>query len=253
MVKKPPFECLTAFEALPWDTSFFGMGVARITHTSLDDGELAQVLEHLRSSGVRLAYWLTDAGRRCAGLAGTKTEDLGHKVSFGVSLTSSATKGIASDDLESVPPGRHDTELQQLAIASGELSRFAIDPNFPRHSFEALYAEWMRKSLTRELADDVLVTRIDGSIAGVVTVNTRCLVGEIGLLAVSSQFRGTGLGRRLVEGALRWFGGRGCTHATVVTQEHNIAACRLYQRCGYSLSKRERAYHFWLAPGEFAP
>lgn len=253
MVKNSLFDFLTAFETLPWDTSFFGMGVARITHASLNDDELAQVLDHLRASGLQLAYWLTDADRRCTGLAGTKAQELGHKVSFAVSLSSTATNGVPTDDLESVYSGQYDTELQQLAIASGELSRFAIDPNFPRHSFEALYAEWMRKSLTRELADDVLVTKIDGSIAGVVTVNTRCLVGEIGLLAVSSQFRGAGLGRRLVEGALRWFGSRGCTHATVVTQEHNIAACRLYQRCGYSLSKRERAYHFWLAPGECAP
>ncbi len=253
VVKNSLFDSLTAFETLPWDTSFFGLSVARITRASLNDDELGQVLGQMRAVGVQLAYWMADADRRCLDLAGSRAQELGHKATFAISFTGTVTAGIPSAGLESVSSGPLDAELKQLAIASGEQSRFAIDPRFPRHSFEALYVEWMRKSLTRELADDVLVARAGGSIAGVVTVKTRCLVGEIGLLAVGSRFRGAGVGRRLVEGALRWFHSRGCTHATVVTQEHNVAACSLYQKCGYSLSKRERACHFWLAPSECAP
>jgi hypothetical protein len=37
--------------------------------------------------------------------------------------------------------------LENLALSAGQHSRFKIDPRFPKTIFEALYREWMKKSL----------------------------------------------------------------------------------------------------------
>ena len=71
-------------------------------------------------------------------------------------------------------------------------------------------------------------------------------VGQIGLIAVSEQQRGRGLGRRLVEAADRWMFDHGAKSAHVVTQLQNVAACRLYENAGYKIKTIEYLYHFWL-------
>jgi dTDP-4-amino-4,6-dideoxy-D-galactose acyltransferase len=70
--------------------------------------------------------------------------------------------------------------------------------------------------------------------------------GDIGLLAVAADKRGQGLGIQIVNGALQEFKAKGYELAQVVTQQDNIPACRLYERCGFTVEKVENFYHFWL-------
>ena len=46
--------------------------------------------------------------------------------------------------------------------------------------------------------------------------------------------------------AHRWMQQRGAQVAQVVTQLDNRAACRLYERAGYRISRLQHFYHFWL-------
>jgi dTDP-4-amino-4,6-dideoxy-D-galactose acyltransferase len=54
------------------------------------------------------------------------------------------------------------------------------------------------------------------------------------------------LGLHLVCAAQAKFIEAGYRIGQVVTQLDNVAACRLYEKCGYHLEKLENFYHFWL-------
>ena len=70
--------------------------------------------------------------------------------------------------------------------------------------------------------------------------------GRIGLIAVARSHEGRGVGRQLVDAALRWFAEQGAEQVDVVTQQRNIAAMRFYEACGFSISRVEPWFHRWF-------
>ena len=139
-----------------------------------------------------------------------------------------------------------ESDFKELAVQSGVFSRFSVDPDFPGEKFIALYTLWIRKSIHKEIADEVLVIREGEKAAGMVTLDHKDGKGDIGLLSVSQECRGKKYGEMLVRGAQCWFMDHSCRFGQVVTQGDNTAACALYQKCGYSVGKVEFFYHFWL-------
>jgi ribosomal protein S18 acetylase RimI-like enzyme len=235
-------------EILKWDSEFFGFRTARILSSDLDEKQLFKTLENLRARNTRLVYWASQA-----------------QVDFDVHTLGGRLvdkKAIFESDLRQTVPlltppyaevVRYTNDIPQqimmdLAVQAGEFSRFARDPQFPRDRFIALYLEWMRKSLTGEMADAVLVALADDIPAGMVTLSAQEGVGDIGLIAVDTAFRGQHLGISLMTAARNWYLEQKLKRARVVTQADNQAACRLYQHCGYKMIQMEFFYHFWLEP-----
>jgi dTDP-4-amino-4,6-dideoxy-D-galactose acyltransferase len=141
-------------------------------------------------------------------------------------------------------------DLRRIAGSSHQTTRFYVDRNFPRDRCGALYETWIERSCGGE-ADMVLVAAVGDSAVGYVT----CLrpsgpgdAGQIGLLGVAEAARGSGVGFRLVAAALDWFAHAQVGDVTVVTQERNLAALRLYERCGFVSHCRQRWYHKWYRP-----
>jgi len=140
-------------------------------------------------------------------------------------------------------------EVVRLAVTAGACSRFRLDPQIPRESFERLYERWIVRSILGELADVVLVAGHDNSAsnpAGLITVCVTDGHGSIGLIAVDESARGQGIGTQLIQAAHRWLLGRGARRVTVVTQLDNQAACRLYEKCGFEQAELQHVYHFWI-------
>jgi len=245
---------MDAYQILAWDSDFFGFTVARISSTHCDAGQLGSILTVLRNQRVRLAYWSTsetlDQVQRdsVTALGGRFVDE---KTTFLIDLKSngdSAKQSVKIDVLvEEYNPGMSQAELRALAIQSGEYSRYAVDPNIPRAKFEELYTIWMDKSLTKEMAEEVFVIRNMGEQAvGMTTAGKKANRGDIGLVAVDSNFRGRQYGELLVRHALHWFDIHEYRYVQVVTQGTNMAACRLYSKCGFAVEKEELFYHFWL-------
>lgn len=234
------------FEILNWDSDFFGFKTARIQAPRLTSGQLTDILSEARGEHVRLAYWaaVEEAAYDIHALGGLLVDK---KVTFEAKLDPSMA-GVP-DAVHPVVKYHTDIPMEimtNLAEQAGKYSRFARDPHFPRDRFIALYREWIRKSLTREMADEVLLAIPQDIPAGMVTVSARENWGEIGLIAVDAAFRSRHLGEALVRAAQRWYLERGLKLARVVTQADNQPACRLYQKCGYEISSTEYFYHFWL-------
>ncbi|MDK2980409.1 MAG: dTDP-4-amino-4,6-dideoxy-D-galactose acyltransferase [Chloroflexota bacterium] len=233
-------------EILNWDSDFFGLKTARICTPDLDEQHLAKTLQNLRSRNVRLVYWPAShpANFDVSALGGRLVDQ---KATFELELAKSPT--LTAPPQVEVKPFTRDIPQQvlwDLALQAGSLSRFARDPQFPPDRFQALYLEWMRKSLNGEMADEVLVAAAQDVPTGMVTLSAREDSGEIGLIAVEEGFRGRHVGLALMAAAHDWYAARHLHRARVVTQADNQPACRLYRRCGYEIARTEYFYHFWL-------
>lgn len=239
-----------AWKVLDWDTDFFGFRVGIVLVARLPVAELRWLLTEARDGGVTLVYWASDpadlesqeaASAMGGRLVDRKTKYFKKTTGVGPAVATELTPSIEEYQGQDSTPA-----LEALALQSGVFSRFRMDEKFPRERFEALYREWIRKSVHRQLADAILVARDGDDLTGMVTVAQHKNIGEIGLLAVDERMRGRRLGEALVHASDRWFADHGCREWHVVTQGDNTPACRLYEKCGCSVAGVTFFYHFWL-------
>ena len=233
------------YQLLTWDTEFFEIKTGRIIPTSLQENQLASILEKMHQKGFQLAYWASDHQyaydfQSYSGILVDK------KTTYEISLQNINLDSMSLPKTEPYSSSLPFSELEKLAVQSGAFSRFALDNRFPHEKFIALYKTWIQKSVSGEIANEVLVIRQNNNIAGMVTLSIKNEVGDIGLIAVDEKFRGKKLGQQLVYDSQRWFIQHGCHTAHVVTQGDNLPACNLYEKCRYQKIKIEFYYHFWL-------
>jgi dTDP-4-amino-4,6-dideoxy-D-galactose acyltransferase len=238
-----------SFIHLEWDTKFFGFGVARIMQAAQDEAELSKTLELLRDNNYRMAYWQISADKhentRIALTLGGFLAD--EKVTYVKNLVGiSDSRRISAYTSVTYPDTTPDAAIIKLALQSGEHSRFRLDPKFPRPLFDKLYTCWITRSVSKEIAWEVLVVKEHNDLLGLITLGIKGDRADIGLLAVAEQARGRGIGRALVTDADWHFAERGYALAQVVTQRCNLGACRLYEACGYKIESVENVFHFWL-------
>jgi dTDP-4-amino-4,6-dideoxy-D-galactose acyltransferase len=234
---------------LQWDSDFFGFEVARITRFDIDAPCLSLILRELKTNNYRMVYWYVPSGHqmatRVAQMHGGLLAD--EKVTYVKELTCT-TLASRSSSYSTIPYLYEEPEpaLINLALESGEYSRFRLDPLFPAELFEKLYSCWITRAVRKENAWEVLVVKDKVNILGLISLGSKDERGDIGLLAVSSQARRKGIGGTLVADAERCFVERGYAVAQVVTQRANTAACKLYETCGYRVEKIDNIFHFWL-------
>ncbi|MDH5189734.1 MAG: GNAT family N-acetyltransferase [Gammaproteobacteria bacterium] len=237
------------YSRLDWDSNFFGFDVARITVTDIDETGLMEMLDELKFKNYRMAYWDIPIDKQetiriahaCGGFLACE------KVTYFKRLDNeidafSALPYIATPytDVEPSP------ELISLGIQSGKYSRFRIDPSFPDDMCDKLYKCWLIRSVHKEIAWKVLVVKEDDNLLGMITLGLKNDRGDIGLLAVSSKARGKGIGKCLVMEAGKFFFEHRYINTQIVTQRANMAACRLYESCGYHIERTDNVFHFWL-------
>lgn len=81
----------------------------------------------------------------------------------------------------------------------------------------------------------IFVVETEGQVVGYITTRIDCEAGKgrIPNLAVSAEFRGQGLGHRLIEYALEYFRAEGLEYAMIETMAQNQAGQNLYPDCGF--------------------
>lgn len=137
----------------------------------------------------------------------------------------------------------HIPELRQMAGDSFAMSRFRSPWYRPEES-SRFYAQWIENAvLSRFDHQCLLATCQQGNIQGFVSLREReDGKGQMGLLATSPKMRAQGVGERLVQAAVDWCRARRLTQLKIVTQLSNVAAMRLYLRCGARLENTA----YWL-------
>lgn len=240
---------------LAWDSEHLGCSVARIDRPRATPSEVSATLDRLRDAEVDLVYWLAEA--TSAGEAATLPPPdprgflADRRTTFVMRLSDAPRIDVPEERdglwLRSYSEPELSPDLERLAWVSGERSRFFVDPRIPEKRYRALYSEWMRNSVRRKIAKEVLVLEAEtGGICGMITLGEKNGRADIGLVAVSPDRQGRSLGTWLVHSALAWSIEQGFDVAQVVTQGANEGACRLYRKTGYSLESVEPFWHFWL-------
>lgn len=236
-----------ATRLLAWDSDFYGFPVASLEVSPGGAPALAAELQALRKRGVVLCYCRTavDDEEASACLRGLQASLVDEKVMF-VRAVDAGERRAGALALTSYLGRALTPELLLLALQSGEFSRFRTDPRLPAGSFERMYETWMRRSLSGELAQEVLCSTARGVETGVVTLARQGGTATIGLLAVAPEVRGQGVGSALLAEAAACCARWGVAELLVATQRTNAAACGLYTKSGFCVKTAERIYHAWL-------
>lgn len=233
------------YKRMDWDSGFFGFEVAMLIGDEFDEVGLKGALADLKTLGVSLVYWFTAGERKIASKCNGSLGDI--KIIYSKRIIGENKIGFP---LRSYSSTDKFERLVPLALQSGSYSRFKTDNNFLNGEFEKMYREWIRKSVDREIADEVFVLEILGKILGFITVYKRDLIGIVGLIAVDEEERGNGIGKSLLNYAENFVFKNGCNEIQVATQKENKIACLFYERNNYRIKDIKWIYHFWLNEGK---
>jgi dTDP-4-amino-4,6-dideoxy-D-galactose acyltransferase len=233
-------------EFLAWDSEFFGVPTGRVRGDTLDAARVSQIDVWARGRRISWLYFLArsddPATVRLAEEAGFRLVDVRMTFERDVGVAVPPVSGIrafAAGDM---------VALRMIARGAFTDTRFYADGHIPRERCDDLYDRWTVRSC-EGASDRVLVAVAGGRAVGYVTCDlNRAGRGTIGLIGVAEDFRGRGIGQRLVEGAVAWAAERGLARLSVVTQGRNVGAQRLYQRCGFMTAAVELYFHKWYDP-----
>lgn len=247
-------------ELLTWDTEFFRCRIARVRGDKLKPEQATQIDDWSRRHRIRGLYFLSKADDpatiQTAAQYGFGLVDI--RVTFEQLLMPSpgpvrpeppagvGVRPVQTNDL----PG-----LQALARTAHRGTRFFNDAHFPRQRAEDLYATWIALEIQGRAQTVWVAASADNSLLGYVSCHLDPIrrEGLIGLVGVSPEVRGRGIGKNLVLTAMDWFRTQGAVEVTVVTQGNNRAAQRLYQRCGFLSRDLQLWYHKWYPVSDQQP
>lgn len=223
---------------LDWDSSFFGFTVEKIVLEQ--DFQPSEFLRLIHESTAAVTYIFSPF------LLNNEQDSViraASAVRYDVKTTFAKT--ITDEPLvtEAERVANYSPELERLAWHSGVFSRYNLDPGF-RPYFRRLYSKWLDNALN-QTSSTVLVIKESGKITGMITVTLGNKDGIIGLLAVSPEFRGRGFGEKLLNAALDFCVKHNKINCSVVTQQINIPACKLYSKSGFNIIKQEAVWHLW--------
>src|ERR1035437_3313446 len=239
-------------ELLPWDTEFFGIRIARVCGDTLRPEPAVQIDDWCRSNNVRGLYFLSRADDPA-------TIETAEQHGFGlvdIRVTfEHLMKKLPAPNLVAPPAGicvqpvQPDDlpALQAIAWTVHGDTRFFGDAHFPRHRAEELYSTWITLEIQGRAQSVWVATSADNQPRGYISCHLDMTrrEGQIGLIGVSRETRGMGIGKSLIKTAIDWYRSQGAQRVTVVTQGKNRAAQRLYQQCGFLSLDLQLRYHKW--------
>ena len=230
---------------LDWDSEFFKRRIARLNLPRLDEEIVREALQWCRDNRIDCLYFLASAGDPQT----TQLADASGFQSVDVRVTYERAVAEGEEAFRTGVRLMRDTDLYALkAIARGAHrdSRFYSDEHFDRAQCDLFYETWIENSF-RGFAQAVLVAESDGIPAGYLTCHYKGQESQIGLVGVSADHQGKGLGSMLVQSFLPWSRTQSATRAKVVTQGRNVNAQRLYQKHGFLLASEQIWYHRWFS------
>ncbi len=230
---------------LSWDSAFFDLKIGRIVCENKCEG-LEAKLNQAKDADYSLLYVFTTENELLKEdfIQQYTGKLVDRKVNFQIDLTSFEKK--ENSGVQDYLGQELNTELLELSYLSGSYSRFFLDENFSKNSFEKLYKTWIEKSLSGELADKVFVWKDKNKIVGFVTLKIKDDEAEIGLIAVSKKVQGQQIGTKLVDACVYYLQKKSISILNVPTQLHNTQACNFYKKYGFTIKNITNIYHFWL-------
>ena len=228
-------------ERKDWDSEFFGFEIGSVKVTRLNQERLRYVTSAAEDNDISCLYYTVEEGEmKDTSIVNQSFEKIEERIVYRSSLED------VTFHSESVSRAK-ESNLDALASIAGreiQNTRFYKDSKFSRDDCERFYRRWLVNAMNG-YADEVLAAYVDGEPAGFITCNSKDRLSKIGLVAVSSNHQGRGIGEKLVRAMLNWSKEQGCIKAEVKTQINNRKARNLYRKCGFEKSRTEDVYHWW--------
>lgn len=231
---------------IQWDSDFFDLKIGSIQQkkAASPNNILDLTLEIAKVENYNLIYYFTDKDS-------VLEESLlarynGKLVDRKIIYEGICKNTVQTGSVERYKSSEPDENLLKLAILSGEYSRFKLDSNFAFSDFERLYNNWIERSISKQIADEIFIVRDNQKIVGMVTLKIKGNVGVIGLIAVENSHQGHGLGKQLLDEVMNYLYTNGTLKLEVATQMGNVGACRFYTKNNLSVKSVTNIYHFWL-------
>lgn len=218
-------------QSLPFDSDLFGYPVGKF----MADEEVDWDNFLNESSQYQLVYVFSESG-----ILGPPEflRFVNSRYVFGKKIT--AGKVDFEIDLKFRPySGPLTNQLLSLAFQSGEYSRFKTDPRLSAGEFEKLYTSWIEKALK----EDLVLASPDQT--AMVTLTVSGSIAKIGLIAVDSSCRGSGVGKALLKAAESAAVRLGARSMEIPTQGENLGAVKFYENNDYKLIGNSMIYHFF--------
>jgi dTDP-4-amino-4,6-dideoxy-D-galactose acyltransferase len=236
-----------SYKVMEWDTKFFGYKVAKAEVKNLNLNRFNKLLKKLSVNKVKLIYYFVEPKDKVS--INTAMQNGGYLVDEKVTYSRSIPRKkrfLKDEKILSYFKKPLNNQLKFLSLEAGIYSRYKVDPNFKNGEFEKLYKDWVKKSLSGEIAKDILVYRIGKKEVGFIALkdeNGKC---NISLIAIDPKYRRKGIGKKLMNAAfgkaIEW----GCKEMLIMTQKANINGCKFYEDCGFEIKSIVNVYHLWL-------
>ena len=130
-------------------------------------------------------------------------------------------------------------------MLAGENGRFGNDPSIPKEIYRELFKCWIRNSVKKVIADEVLVYKVDEEIVGFATIKVEGDKGYAPLLAVKREYEGKGVSFALMRAIETRLIENNCKYVLSGTQEINKKALATFKRYGLKPQPAEFIYHLW--------
>lgn len=228
-------------EVLNWDSDFFGYKIGKVNFLEKEVFNFSRFKDLI--NGYKLIYLFSDKI-----INNSHLNLVDSKVTFQQNLTDVNYYDVIHDDnICSFDAKIHSyAKLKELALVSGVYSRFNTDKQFKNNEYKKLYLEWIKNAVKDTNTVDILLYIENAEILGFVTIRKiDDNLADIGLVAVSQQSRGKGVGRKLINYSIKTVFESGFSSIQVVTQKNNVPAVKLYRKCNFELKKIIYIYHFW--------
>lgn len=222
---------------LEWDSNFFNKEIAFVDGVHSSDQQIKKEIDYLFKTGIECIY-----------LHSHKKLDLPEYES----VLADRKRSYVMDSPEHVIRNQkgyiksfsgNPSELYDLALQSGEYSRFRIDPHFSEDEFSRLYRKWIDNSILHGYSDYIFVAS-DSELEGFITAKIKEGIISIGLFATDRNHRNKGIGTMLIHKIIDIASERELK-VEVTTQANNETACRFYERIGFRVDNEMYVYHIW--------
>ena len=237
---------------LEWDSNFFGFNIAFLSCMHLTENIMHRITRFVKRDNIRLVEYLCNCHNaesvRLAEKYGFRFVDVRLTYRFDLKRIKEVSNFNKTENL-TIRESRPDDSLELVKIARNSYldSRYYFDSNFTLEQCQQFYEDWIVKSMKGEFDDIVFVALVDDKVAGLISCKRMSSdIGKIGIVGVSADFQGKGIGKFLVSRSFEWFKNEGCSRVDVVTQGRNYAAQRLYQSTGFGTKTVQLWYHKWL-------
>jgi dTDP-4-amino-4,6-dideoxy-D-galactose acyltransferase len=223
---------------LDWDSNFYGKKIYRIDIQS--EFVTKAIIDHANKLDFDLAYFFSKEKLNVSDSDKLFLAD--EKVIFYKEIEQNSL--VKNVDNHVFSTSNLTNSLLELALISGSFSRFNTDKKL-QPKFKELYSTWIEKSISRELASDVLVYEIESKEVGFVTIKKSGRNGIIGLVAVNPDYHGRNIGSVLINSIENWCLKNNVSELEVATQLSNKQACAFYKKNGFDIKQVQYIYHYY--------